>query len=65
MILSKGKQNMKNKYFYEHVPSFNMNKNEIKNTLGFIATGIGKFPAKLIQDFMVIGFNNLTENQKK
>ena len=54
----------KNKYFYEHVPSFKMNKKEIKNTLGLIAKGIEKFPFKLNQDFMVNGFNYLTENQK-
>ena len=54
----------KNKYFYEHVPSFKMNKKEIKNTLGLIAKGFEKFPFKLNQDFMVNGFNYLTENQK-
>ena len=54
----------KNKYFYEHVPSFKMNKDEIKSTLGLIAKGITKFPFKLNQDFMVNGFNYLTENQK-
>ena len=54
----------KNKYFYEHVPSFKMKKDEIKNTLGLIAKGIAKFPFKLNQDFMVNGFNYLTENQK-
>ncbi len=54
----------KNMYFYDHVPSFKMNKDEIKNTLGLIAKGITKFPFKLIQDFMINGFNYLTENQK-
>lgn len=54
----------KNKYFYEYVPSFKMNKDEIKSTLGLIAKGITKFPFKLIQDFMVNGFNYLTETQK-
>ena len=54
----------KNKYFYEHIPSFKMNKKDIKNTLGLIAKGIEKFPFKLNQDFMVNGFNYLTENQK-
>ena len=54
----------KNKYFYEHVPSFKLKKDEIKNTLGLIAKGIEKFPFKLNQDFMVNGFNYLTENQK-
>lgn len=54
----------KNKYFYEHVPSFKMNKDEIKSTLGLISTGIAKFPFKLNQDFMVNGFNYLSENQK-
>ena len=54
----------KNKYFYEYVPSFKMKKDEIKNTLGLIAKGITKFPFKLNQDFMVNGFNYLTENQK-
>ena len=54
----------KNKYFYDHVPSFKMNKDEIKSTLGLIAKGITKFPFKLNQDFMINGFNYLTENQK-
>lgn len=54
----------KNKYFYDHVPSFKMNKDEIKSTLDLIAKGITKFPFKLNQDFMVNGFNYLTENQK-
>lgn len=54
----------KNKYFCDHVPSFKMNKDEIKSTLGLIAKGITKFPFKLNQDFMVNGFNYLTENQK-
>ena len=54
----------KNKYFYDHVPSFKMNKDEIKSTLGLISTGIAKFPFKLNQDFMVNGFNYLTETQK-
>ena len=54
----------KNKYFYEHVPSFKLKKDEIKNTLGLIAKGIAKFPFKLNQEFMVNGFNYLTEDQK-
>lgn len=54
----------KNKYFYEYVPSFKMKKDEIKNTLGCIAKGIVKFHAKLNQDFIVNGFNYLTETQK-
>ena len=54
----------KNKYFYDHVPSFTMNKDEIKSTLGLISTGIAKFPFKLNQDFMVNGFKYLTETQK-
>ena len=54
----------KNKYFYEHVPSFTMNKKDIKNVLCSIAKGIEKFPFKLNQDFMVNGFNYLTKNQK-
>lgn len=62
--LIKGKQNMKNKYFYEHVPSFTMNKKDIKNVLGLIAKGGTNFSLKLNQDFMVNGFNYLTENQK-
>ena len=62
--LTKGKQNIKNKYFYEHVPSFKMNKKDIKNILGLIAKGIAKFPFKLNQDFMVNGFNYLNDNQK-
>ena len=54
----------KNKYFYDHVPSFKMNKDEIKSTLGLIAKGITNFSYKLNQDFMVNGFNYLTEIQK-
>lgn len=54
----------KNKYFYDHVPSFKMNKKDIKNVLSVIAKGTTKFPFKLNQDFMVNGFNYLTENQK-
>lgn len=54
----------KNKYFYEYVPSFKMKKDAIKSTLGLISTGIVKFPFKLNQDFMVNGFNYLSENQK-
>ena len=54
----------KNKYFYEYVPYFKMKKDEIKNTLGLIAKGIAKFPFKLNQEFMVNGFNYLTEDQK-
>ena len=53
-----------NKYFTEHVPSFDMNKKDIKKILTMITYGVNIFPAKLIQDFMVIGFNYLTENQK-
>ena len=30
---------IKNKYFYEHVPSFIMKKKDIKNVLGLIAKG--------------------------
>ena len=58
------KKTRKNKYFYEHVPSFTMNKKDIKNVLCSIAKGIEKFPFKLNQDFMVNGFNYLSENQK-
>ena len=58
------KKSRKNKYFYEHVPSFTMNKKDIKNVLCSIAKGIEKFPFKLNQDFMVNGFNYLSENQK-
>lgn len=54
----------KNKYFYEYVPSFKMKKDEIKTTLGLISTGIAKFPLKLNQDFIVNGFNYLSETQK-
>ena len=54
----------KNKYFYDYVPSFKLNKDEIKSTLGLISTGIAKFPFKLNQDFMVNGFKYLTETQK-
>ena len=53
-----------NKYFTEHVPSFDMNKKDLKKILTMITYSVNIFPAKLIQDFMVIGFNYLTENQK-
>ena len=64
VVAKKTVDTRKNKYFYEHVPSFKMKKDEIKSTLGLISTGILKFPFKLNQDFMVNGFNYLTENQK-
>ena len=54
----------KNKYFYEYVPSFKMNKKDIKNVLSLIAKGTTNYSFKLNQDFMVNGFNYLTENQK-
>ena len=63
-VVKKVVNTRKNKYFYEHVPSFTMNKKDIKNVLCSIAKGIEKFPFKLNQDFMVNGFNYLTENQK-
>ena len=64
VVAKKTVDTRKNKYFYDHVPSFKMKKDEIKTTLGLISTGIAKFPFKLNQDFMVNGFNYLTENQK-
>ena len=64
VVAKKTVDTRKNKYFYDHVPSFKMKKDEIKSTLGLIAKGIEKFPFKLNQDFMVNGFNYLTENQK-
>ena len=64
VVAKKTVDTRKNKYFYDHVPSFKMKKDEIKSTLGLISTGILKFPFKLNQDFMVNGFNYLTENQK-
>ena len=64
VVAKKTVETRKNKYFYDHVPSFKMKKDEIKTTLGLISTGIAKFPFKLNQDFMVNGFNYLTENQK-
>ena len=54
----------KNKYFYEHVPSFKMNKKEIKNVLSVIAKGTTNYSLKLNHDFVINGFNYLTENQK-
>ena len=55
---------IKNKYFYEHVPSFKMKKDEIKTILGLISIGIAKFPLKLNHDFIINGFNYLSQNQK-
>ena len=63
-VVKKPVATRKNKYFYDYVPSFKMNKDEIKSTLGLISTGIAKFPFKLNQDFMVNGFKYLTETQK-
>ena len=54
----------KNKYFYEYVPSFKMNKKDIKNVLCSIATGSTNFSLKLNHDFVINGFNYLNENQK-
>ena len=54
----------KNKYFYEYVPSFKMNKNDIKNVLSVIAKGTTNYSLKLNHDFVINGFNYLTENQK-
>ena len=54
----------KNKYFYEYVPSFKMNKKDIKNVLNVIAKGTTNYSLKLNHDFVINGFNYLTENQK-
>ena len=54
----------KNKYFYEYVPSFTMNKKDIKNVLSVIAKGTTNYSLKLNHDFVINGFNYLTENQK-
>ena len=54
----------KNKYFYDHVPSFTMNKKDIKNVLSVIAKGTTNYSLKLNHDFVINGFNYLTENQK-
>ena len=54
----------KNKYFYDYVPSFKMNKKDIKNVLCSIAKGSTNFSLKLNHDFVINGFNYLTENQK-
>ena len=54
----------KNKYFYEYVPSFKMNKKDIKNVLSVIAKGTTNYSLKLNHDFVINGFNYLTENQK-
>ena len=55
---------IKNKYFYEHVPSFIMKKKDIKNVLGLIAKGGTNFSLKLNHDFVINGFNYLSQNQK-
>ena len=54
----------KNKYFYEYVPSFKMKKKDIKNVLGLIAKGGTNFSLKLNHDFVINGFNYLSQNQK-
>ena len=54
----------KNKYFYAHVPSFIMKKKDIKNVLGLIAKGGTNFSLKLNHDFIINGFNYLSQNQK-
>lgn len=54
----------KNKYFYDYVPSFKLNKNETKKILSSIAKGHANFSLKLNHDFVINGFNYLTENQK-
>ena len=54
----------KNKYFYKYVPSFKMNKKDIKNVLSVIAKGTTNYSLKLNHDFVINGFNYLTENQK-
>ena len=54
----------KNKYFYAHVPSLIMKKKDIKNVLGLIAKGGTNFSLKLNHDFVINGFNYLSQNQK-
>ena len=54
----------KNKYFYQYVPSFKMNKKDIKNVLSVIAKGTTNYSLKLNHDFVINGFNYLNENQK-
>ena len=54
----------KNKYFYGYVPSFKMNKKDIKNVLCSIAKGSTNFSLKLNHDFVINGFNYLSQNQK-
>ena len=54
----------KNKYFYDHVPSFKMKKKDIKNVLSLIAKGITDFSLKLNHDYVINGFNYLSQNQK-
>ena len=58
------KKTRKNKYFYEYVPSFKMNKKDIKNVLSVIAKGTTNYSLKLNHDFVINGFNYLSENQK-
>lgn len=54
----------KNKYFYEYVPSFTMNKKDIKNVLSVIAKGTTNYSLKLNHDFVINGFNYLSQKQK-
>lgn len=54
----------KNKYFYEYVPSFTMNKKDIKNVLSVIAKGGTNYSLKLNHDFVINGFNYLSQKQK-
>ena len=54
----------KNKYFYDHVPSFKLKKKDIKNILEVIAKGSTNYSLKLNHDFVINGFNYLSQNQK-
>ena len=54
----------KNKYFYEYVPSFKLKKKDIKNVLGLIAKGGTNFSLKLNHDYVINGFNYLSQKQK-
>ena len=54
----------KNKYFYAHVPSFKLKKKDIKNVLSVIAKGTTNYSLKLNHDFVINGFNYLSQKQK-
>lgn len=54
---------MKNKYFTDYKPSFNLPKEDIRKILHDMAAG-QLFSGKTIHDFVVIGFNYLNDADK-